>query len=307
MPRSPTPREAESGPAFGRWAVRLLVVGGLAATLWFAGPRALRIAKARLALDVRDSVAVPLDRIGPLIAPPWVDGPILRAVLEDLEPRLRGEVALMDEAGAQVARARIAASPFVRDVRFERRFPDRFVVDLDLRRPEVEVVSEGRRIAALDGVGIVLPPGPLPLGLPRIGVDGFVPAVPVASFEPGRLVPDPRLAAAAAVASEWREKIAPAVGSGAPRLAHVDPRNVGWNYVADAKTSRIIVGLEREDGEVAWFHYGLAEIDGGPVGADQRAGVLAAVLAEHPGLHLVRRGDLRLRNLWRDYILLEER
>jgi hypothetical protein len=307
MPRTPTPREAESGTALGRWAVRLFVVGGLVATLWFAGPRAWRIASARFALDVQDRVAVPLDRIGPVVAPPWVDGPMLRAVLEDLEPRLRGEVALMDEGGAQAARARIAASPFVREVRFERRFPDRFLVDLDLRRPEVEVVSEGRRIAALDGSGVVLPVGPLPLGLPTVGVDGFVPAVPVAAFEVGRPVPDPRLAAAAAVAQEWRERVAPHVGAGVPRLAHVDPRNVGWNYVADAKTSRIIVGLERAMGGVAWFHYGLAEVDGGPVGAEQRAGVLASVLAEHPGLHLVVRGDLRLKNLWRDYILLEER
>ena len=93
----------------------------------------------------------------------------------------------------------------------------------------------------------------------------------------------------------------------APRLAHVDPRNVGWNYVADAKTSRIVVGPDRVDGAVAWSHYGLAEVDGGPVSADQRAAVLAAVLQEHPGLGAVLRGDLRLRNLWRDYILLEGR
>ncbi|MDA0932272.1 MAG: hypothetical protein O3C51_02330 [Planctomycetota bacterium] len=307
MPRSPTSREAESGMALGRWAVRVLVVGGLVATLWFAGPRAWRIASARFALDVQDSVVVPLDRLGAVATPPWVDGPVLRAVLEDLEPRLRGEIALMDEDGARAAKARIAESPFVRDVRFERRFPDRFLVDVDLRRPEVEVVSEGRRVAALDGAGVVLPPGPLPLGLPRVGVDGFVPAVPLASFEYGRAVPDPRLAAAAAVAQEWREKITPAIGAGAPRLAHVDPRNVGWNYVADAKTSRIVVGLERVDGAVAWFHNGLAEVDGGPVSADQRAAVLAAVLQEHPGLGAVLRGDLRLRNLWRDYILLEGR
>ncbi|MGA0869217.1 MAG: hypothetical protein ACO3UM_09810, partial [Planctomycetota bacterium] len=277
----------------------MIVVGGLLATLWFAGPRAWRIASARLSLEVQDQVAVPLDRIGPVVAPPWVDGPVLRAVLEDLEPRLRGEVALMDDEGAEAARGRIAASPFVRSVRFERRFPDRFLVDLDLRRPEVEIVAEGRRVAMLDGTGVVLPPGPLPLDLPRVGVDGFVPAVPIASFEFGRTVPDPRLAAAAAVAQEWREQVAPAVGQAGPRLAHVDPRNVGWNYVADAKTSRIVVGLERAEGGLAWFHYGLAEVDGGPVGAGQRAGVLAAVLTEHPGLAGVLRGDLRLKNLWR--------
>ena len=73
--------------ALGRWAVRVLVVGGLVATLWFAGPRAWRIASARFALDVQDSVVVPLDRLGAVATPPWVDGPILRAVLEDLEPR----------------------------------------------------------------------------------------------------------------------------------------------------------------------------------------------------------------------------
>lgn len=304
--RARSRRSESGGSTAGPWLVRIAVLAALAATIAFAGPRAWRVASAELRSEGHGGgVAVPLDRVSAFRAPDWLAGPLLRAMLEDLEPRMRGEVRLMDDAEARAARDRISASPFVVSARLERRFPDRFLVRLDVRRPEVQVESGGRVIALLDAEGTALPCGAdgADAGLPRVDVDGYSPHVPIGAIRFGEPFPDLRIIAAASVAREWREEVAPEVadvGSEVPPLRSVDARNVGWQWIANGATSQILVGLGRSDGETVWFHYGLAEVDGGPVTAATRAEVLGRILEERPGLRGLLRGDLRLRNLWRD-------
>lgn len=291
-------------PAPGVWLVRIVVLGAFVATLILAGPTAWRSASAQLRRAGGGGAGVPvaMDRVSAFHGPDWLRGPLLRVVLEDLEPRLRGEVRLMDDDGARRARERISKSPFVTDVRLERSFPDRFRVMLDLRRPEVQIVADEAVVALLDADGHTMPAFGIPVDLPQVVVDGYSPPVPLGAARIGAAFPDPRIVAAAAVAREWREIVAPEVGAAAPPLQAVDARNVGWHWIADLSTSQMMVGVGTVDGRTCWFHYGLADVDGGRIGAATRAEVLRSVVAAHPGLRGLVAGDLRLRNRWRDLL-----
>ncbi len=291
----PDPTPVSSGRGVGP---RLLVLIAFAATLAIAGPKTWRVARAALRADASSGVPVAVDRVGLVGAPDWVRGATLRAVLRDLEPRLGRDVRMLDDDGARALQRRLESSAFVRHVAIERRFPDRFRVALDLRRPAARLVVDGKQVALVDARGVLLPDGGEPLELPAIVLDGPWILDP---RDLGRPVEDARVRAAVRVAVEWRDRIAPAVAA-APELVEVDARNLGWAYVADPRVSQIVVVLRRADGGVASFHYGRAEDDGGPVSAAVRADVLRRILAEFPGLAGIDRGDLRLLNLWREQL-----
>ena len=96
-----------------RWLPRVVVLAALAATVWFAGPRAWRVLASRLNLDSREARSASMGplvataRLAPLDVPDWLRGDLMRAVLQDFEPRLAGAVRLMDEPAAVRLQARL--------------------------------------------------------------------------------------------------------------------------------------------------------------------------------------------------------
>lgn len=300
--RAGDPRAPSAGAdpwSLRAWTLRVVVIGAFLATVWLAGPRAWQVAAQRIApTPAATGRPVALDRVRLLANPPeWLRGPLLVALLEDLEPRLRGSVAIMDDTAAGALRSGLEASPWVTEARLERRFPDRFRVEFELRRPVLEVVAGERVVALVDSLGIALPAPVLRTGLPRTVVSSAPPDVVA-----GAPFPDHGVRAAAGVVREWNDEIRSAVAD-APLLVEVDARNLGWRFVADPAASQIVVGLERRDGGTAFFHYGLAHADGGPVEPAVKAAVLGDLVREHPGLDGITGGDLRRRNLWRHCLL----
>lgn len=271
------------------------MVGGFVATLVLVGPDAWAVVRRRLAPSAPPGPAIALDHIALPAAPGWLRGSLLRALLCDLEPRLGGAPRLMDDAALAAVRDALAASPWLDDVEIERRFPDRLAVRCRIRRPECQVVVDGTAVALADADGVLLPPGD---GGHRLPVVDLSRAVPAATGVPRSR--DPRIRAAAQVAAEWRTELAPQLAA-PPRLIAIDADNLGWQHVADARYSEILVGLERAgDGGVCWFQHGRASRDGGPTEVGVRAAILRDVLALAPGLRGLAGGDLRLRNRWRD-------
>ncbi|MCC6670806.1 MAG: hypothetical protein IT458_07090 [Planctomycetes bacterium] len=287
-----------------RPAVWVVVLGAFVLTLWFAGPRAFAVVEARIRAGSAASrgPAVDLGLLAGLQPPQWLrDQPVLlRRILTDLEPALRGRIGVLDDEAAVTLRAALEQSGWVRSAQIVRVLPDQFEVHLDLRRPVLQVYVGDARLPAghLDAGGAWLPGGGLDLGLPRT----TVPVAPAASAG-GAVHPDPILVAAAAVAVEYREVIAPLV-PGAPALVEVDATNLGYRYLRSRDTySEVEIALRRADGGAAWFAYGHP-----PGSAYPRtepavlAEVLGKVLAAHPGLAGIERGDLRLRNRWQDWL-----
>jgi hypothetical protein len=190
------------------------------------------------------------------------------------------------------------------DARLVRHFPDRFRVAIGVRRPRLDVVVDDRVVAMVDGDGIALPPSPTASGLPRTVVRQG-PTAPAGGVRYGAAFPDDRVLAAAAVAREWYEHVAPSLES-PPELVEVDAANLGWRFIGDPEYSQVVVGVARADGGVVHLHYGLAWRQGGPVAAEVKAAVLAEMLAEHPGLLGLAGGDLRRRNLWRHCVVPDD-
>lgn len=287
------------------WVLRGLVLGSFLVTLVIAGPRAWRVCSAHVARAAVGGVGprVLLDRVTVRTAPQWARGPWLRAIFADLEPLLSGSVPIMDEEAARGLRARLGRSPWVAAAHVRRRFPDRFEVELELRRPVLRVDAQGpdghRRPACLvDAHGVCLPWTPAGAMLAAATTE----AEAVSSLSPGALAPDPRVRAAAAVAAEWRADLAPLV-PGAPDLVEVDAANLGYRYLADGRWSEVRVGLRRADGGVAWFDYGHPPGSAyARVAVEDKALVLRRVLAAFPGLAGLRGGDLRFVNRWRDWL-----
>lgn len=309
---NPVPPSSGSGPA--RQVLRVLVVAAFAATLWFAGPRAWRIVEARLGAGASPAAAaqrtqaaaqgpsVATDKLAALEVPDWLRGDLLRAVLADFEPRLRGTVALMDETAASQLQARLRASPFVTGATLERRFPDRFRLRVALRRPVARWVEAGRTAVLFDADGVALSPGDASCDeLPQIALDGAAP-LDVAALRAGAVADDRRIVAACAVAAEWRDAVVASFPE-APRLRAIDPRNLGYAFVADPRHAQVLVGLESADGNIAWFQHGLAALHGGAIDAATRADVLRKVVELRPGLVGVESGDLRLSNTWRNSLV----
>jgi hypothetical protein len=287
---------AAPGPAL----CRVVVLVAFAATLCFAGPRALAVLARRSAVSAAAGPRVELGRAAVLETPEWLRGPLLASVLRTVEPELRGAIALTDEAQALELGRRLEQRPFVERATVARRYPDRFVLELRVRRPVATLCdADGAPQALVDADGRALP---LPAGeieLPRILLR---PALRLERLAAGEVVGDPRVLRAVKVVVEWRDRIVPEVAA-APRLCAVDASNLGHAFVADPETSEILVVLAGGTGEEVVFHYGRAGDDGGAVPAATKAWVLGRVLAAYPGLGGLAGGDLRLRNRWADCLL----
>jgi hypothetical protein len=204
-------------------------------------------------------------------------------------------MAILDEAAAVELSRRLRAVPWVRDVALERLFPDRFRIGVELRRPVlvVRAAAGADAVCAVDGTGICLPVADVDLPATTSS----------AAVELGRAHPDPAVVAAAAVAVEWAEEIAPHV-PGAPDLVEVDATNLGYRFLADRRFSEVVVGLRGADG-VASLAYGHAPGSAAPrVPLEVKRTVLRGMLAEFPGLSGLRGGDLRFRNRWRDWLIV---
>jgi hypothetical protein len=292
------------------WIVRVVVIGAFLGCVAIYGPRAWRVVQARwpsqFAAAAERGPSVALDRLAARSLPSWARGELLIALLADLEPRLRGEAGLMDDAALATVQERIRASAWVSAARLERLFPDRLQLRLELRRPVAKLVVEDgprRGTVAFDAEGRALPV--------RLGDLGSLPQVVVSPspipFDPttlraGAIATDRRILAACAVAEEWLTQVA-ADAADLPRLVAIDARNVDYEYVADPRHSRVLVGLARRDDAVAWFQHGLARRHGGAVDVETRRKILDRILARHPGLLGVDSGDLRLLNLWEQYLV----
>jgi len=293
--------QSTSSSGAGLWTLRALVFLALVLTLWFAGPRSLAVLAASFDEPISRGPKVQLERVAVVMAPAWLRGEVLRNLLIDFEPRLRGEIPLLGEVQALELKARLEASPWVKSASLTRAYPDRFRVEFRVRRPLLSVRLEGRTIALIDESGIALPPVVEIVDLARTTIHHGGAALKRTQLVFGEAFPDPRVQAAARVALEWREQVAPGFAD-LPSLREVDASNLGGRYVADLNYSEVLIGVDADgaDDEMVFLHYGRASSDGGAVPVATKREVLAKILAEHPGLKGLRTADLRLRSLWRE-------
>ena len=165
-----------ASPSQSAWLLRIVVWTALALTLAFAGPTAWSHVASRfdagfaaLASERALGPEVALDRVRLQAVPSWVDRANARGLLSRYEAIVGGRVLrLHDTEGARALRAALEAIPCVRQAAIERRYPDRFVARLSLRRPVLAVAvkaaaaGEGSSAAALavvDEDGVALPVG----------------------------------------------------------------------------------------------------------------------------------------------------
>lgn len=285
-----------------RWVIRFVVLGAFAATVWWAGPRAVSVLAARLDRAAQDSPPVVLDRVGFVHRPEWVDDALLVAITQDLGPWLQDEVPILDENAGRRLLDGVRSVPWVRDAGLERVFPDRFRIRLDLRRPVLAVVgADGTRLCLVDRSAVALPWVDTPLPTTWLHQDGGWPTT--LASEPGKPVDDPRVRAAAAIAVEFRDEFAPLVPN-CPALLEVDATNLDERWMRGRGYPEIRITLRREDGAGVVFAYD-HPVDSRwprlPVGT--KATVLGKILGEFPGLRGLVGGDLRFVIRWRDYLL----
>ncbi len=289
-----------SRPTAARWLVRVVVVGAFVLTVWLGGPKAAAVLAARFEASSRQSPTVVLDRAGVVAQPDWMDRPLLLAVSAALSPWLAGEVAILDDAAQRQLRDGLAAVPWVRAVGVERVFPDRLRLRCELRRPVLAVRdAEGRPLCLVDDTGLALP-----------WVD--TPSVPVTFLHheggagtmkvvPGAPVTEPRVRAAAGIAVEWRDQLAPLV-SGCPALLEIDATNLGERWLGP-RFPELRIKLRRDDGAGVVFAYDRPVDSPLPrVPVLTKAKVLGNVLAKYPGLGGLVAGDLRFSIRWLDYL-----
>lgn len=283
------------------WAIRITIWSAFLLTVWFFGPRAADVLTMRLRHSESLSPAVELGKVGFAARPDWLSTEALVMVSRDLQPWLHGAVPILDDRSARRLQEGLRQVPWVSDLRLQRVFPDRFRMQLGLRRPVLLVKSgEGSVLCSVDRHGIALPvlPG---LALPSTvlrsegGADQL-------GFRHGEVVADDRVLAAAAVAVEWRDEIAPLVPQ-CPDLLEVDANNLGERWISHPRYPEVRVFLRRADGEPVRFGY-----DRGPdskrarVPAKDKAEVLRAVLAKYPGLAGLSAGDLRFLVRWDNWL-----
>lgn len=283
-----------------RWAVRVFVLMAFALTLWLCGPRAAEVLAARYRQVTADSPLVDLDQVGFVSEPDWVSGELLVAIAADIGPSLQRRVPILDAAQAAALRDRLIRSPWVRHVELERDFPDRFLLGLDLRRPILAVLDgDGRALCLVDRDAIALPFVVTPLPVVRLFREGGSPTM---RFTAGARAEDPRVIAAAAVAVEWRDALAPAIVD-CPRLLEVDTTNLGERWMRGRGYPEVRVKLARDDGEPVIFAYGRPVESTLPrVAIATKANVLRKILAHKPALGGLIAGDLRFQNRWADYL-----
>ena len=285
----------------GPWIARIVVYTSFLVVATMFGPRAWSVLESRVSGASRHSPIVDRDRVALVARPDWLSGPLLTAVTRDLQVWLRGEAPILDDSAARELMAGLATVPWVEETRLERVFPDKFKVAFGLRRPVIAVRDEsGKPLCLCDKNGIALP-----------FVDGCeLPDVVLrreggsVSMEgrTGEKVVDDRVLAAAAIAVEWRDELAPLVPL-CPRLLEVDANNLGLRWAKAPEYPEIRVRLQREDGAPVVFGYDH------PVGSKwprvpvaTKAKVLNAALQEFPSLRGLVAGDLRFELRWRSWL-----
>ncbi len=282
------------------WLLRIAVWTAFVVTMWWCGPRAVAVLAARFDQAAQSSPQVELDRVGFVTRPEWVDKPLLVAIAAALSPWLGDSVPILDDAAMRRLRDGLQTVPWVRATKLDRVFPDRLRLDFELRRPVLAVRdSDGVPLCLVDAEAIMLPWVDTPLPVTFLRREGGAPTLAV---EPGAVAAEPRVVAAAAIAVEWRDEIAPRVAS-CPPLLEVDATNLGERFLRHPGYPEIRVRLARSDGAGVTFAYDR------PVGsrfdrvpASTKAKVLSGILAAHPGLAGLDAGDLRLSVRWQDYL-----
>lgn len=283
------------------WLARIGVWLAFGLVAWFFGPRAWSILETRVAGAAKHSPLVDRDRVGFVVRPPWLEDALLVAVSRDLQPWLRGEAPILDDAAARELLAGLATVAWVEETRLERVFPDKFRVAFGLRRPVLAVRDEtGKPLCLCDRHGTTLPwvdGTELPaLVLRREGGSGSM------QGRLGEKAPDDRVLAAAAIAVEWRDEIAPAVPD-CPRLIEVDANNLGLRWAKAPEYPEIRVRLLRLDGAPVVFGYDHPLDSKWPrVPAATKARVLRSILQDFPGLAGLVAGDLRFELRWRSWL-----
>lgn len=282
------------------WGVRILVVGAFVATLWLYGPRAAEVLAARLETAAQNSPVVELDRVGFAGQPAWLDQPLLVAVSAALAPWLGDEVAILDDPALRRLREGLAGVPWVREATVQRVFPDKLRVHLELRRPVIAVrAADGRPLCLVDREGIALPWADTTLPVVFLHREGGAPTMQV---EPGAVCADPRPRAAAAIAVEWRDQLAPLVPN-CPALVEIDATNLGERWLRGPRYPEVRVKLARRDGAAVVFAYDRpvdSPLPRLPVAT--KAEVLKQILAQHPQLDGLVAGDLRMARRWADWL-----
>jgi len=283
-----------------RWAVRIVVLGAFVVTLLLCGPTAAAVLAAKLRPDPARSPAVALDHVGFVERPEWMDRPLLVAVSAAVAPFLSGEVPILDEVAARQLSDDLATVPWIREVAIERVFPDRFRLRFDLRRPVLGVRdAEGAPLCLVDRDGVVLPFVDTPVPVTFLHREGGAPTMATRFGEPAG---DARVRAAAAVAVEWRDQLAPLVAN-CPRLVEVDATNLGERWLRGPSYPEIRVKLARSDGAAVVFAYDRRVDTRLPrVPVQTKAAVLTGILGKHPGLNGLVAGDLRLARRWADWL-----
>lgn len=283
-----------------QWTVRLIVLGAFVVTVWLCGPRAAEVLAAKFGDSAQPGPMVALDRVGFVARPEWMSDEMLVEVAATVSPWLSDEVGILDEATAMKLRDGLESTPWVRDVRVERVFPDRFRLHLELRRPRLAVhAGDDEPLCLVDDEGVMLPW--MSTALPRLRL--YRDAGPMTmEVLPGAQARDPRVRAGAMVAAEWRNEVAPLV-RGCPRLLEIDATNLGERWMRGVQYPEVRVLLERQDGAEVSFAFGRPPDSNLPrVPAKTKAAVLAEVLVRHPGLDGLVAGDLRLARRWADYL-----
>ncbi len=290
----------QAAPSGFRWVARVVVLGGFVLTVWLCGPRAATVLAARLRPDPGLSPPVELDRVGFVERPEWMDKAVLVAVSASLSPWLQGEIPILDDDAARRLAAGLKSVPWVRDVGVDRAFPDHLRLRVDLRRPVLAVRdADGQALCLVDRDGVMLPFVDTEVPVTYLHREGGAPTM---ANEPGQVARDPRVIAAAAVALEWRDDLAPRV-AGCPRLLEVDATNLGERWLRGPSYPEIRVKLARNDGAPVIFAYDrpvhspLARVPN-----DTKATVLGNILGRHPGLQGLVAGDLRFPRRWADYL-----
>jgi hypothetical protein len=190
--------------------------------------------------------------------------------------------------------------PWVREVAIERRFPDRLRLAVDLRRPVLGVRdADGTGLCLVDRDAVMLPWVDTPLPVVFLHREGGAGTMQVAL---GAACREPRVRAAAGVAVEWRDELAPLV-AGCPTLLEVDTTNLGERWLRGPSYPEVRVKLRRRDGGGVVFAYD-RPVDSPllRVPVATKAKVLELILERHPQLEGLVAGDLRLRNRWADYL-----
>lgn len=290
-----------SRPARSAWIARVAVYGTFLVVAWFFGPRALHVLETRVAGASKHSPLVDRDRVELLARPDWLQGPLLIAVTRDLQVWLRGESTILDDSAARELMAGLATVPWVEETRMERVFPDKFKVAFGLRRPVIAVRDEtGKPLCLCDKNGISLP-WVEDAGLPDVVLrrEGGAQTM---QGRTGEKAPDDRVIAAAAIAVEWRDELAPLV-PGCPRLMEIDANNLALRWAKAPEYPEVRIRLQRVDGAPVVFGYDHPVDSKWPrVPVATKATVLKSVLQEFPGLAGLVSGDLRFERRWRSWL-----